>query len=242
MQAHGPVDERDADRRRAAAGCRRGCPCARGCRRPAQRARARPSSHSWSRCSRAHGSRSSGGSARSRDHDSRSGPQVVDRAGPRRRSATASSRAASGAARRTRRPARSRPRAWSAGDRRRPRTPAPPSRRRRRRRAAAARAYSAAARRRSRSRGGAAPGCRGLMSSPTALTKARRPSASTTRSAEPGENPPGWRHRLDDRRAEPVLDRGPEARRHVRPADPHPARLHPDHPEWSLTPPMVTYN
>ena len=36
------------------------------------------------------------------------------------------------------------------------------------------------------------PALSGFGSGPTALTNARRPSASRSRTASPGENPPGW--------------------------------------------------
>ena len=104
----------------------------------------------------------------------------------------------------------SRRRRGRGGCPRRPRAGSPPSRRRRTTPAGPPRARA--------SRPGSAPsisrrnssGVRGLSSVPTAFTNARVPSSHTSRVAQPGDMPPTWSARRDDRRAElvghPVAD------------------------------------
>ena len=101
------------------------------------------------------------------------------------------------------------------------RGPAPPSPRRRSRRAAAVQGPRPGGCASRRSPGGGSPGCPGSATLPTALTNARRPSARTTRSAVPGEKPPGCETALDDRAPEDRLDGRPHVRGHVGPRDPY---------------------
>ena len=103
---------------------------------------------------------------------------------------------------------------------RRPRAAARPSRRRRTTPAGPPRAGASPSRRSRPTSRRKSAGVSGLSSVPTALTKARVPSAQTTRVAHPGDMPPTCSARGDDGRAERVVDpgahRAPASRRTAR--------------------------